>query len=112
VIVEIVKPIDELKRIAWDGAYEKRPLNEICSKQITIDIVGKRCVYINDHRVVGGKPYESENLPTDSRTLTIRDVLSAFSDEQLRAFMEERQSINSYCSGLRNFRDSMEEPKK
>lgn len=101
--------IDELKGKAWQKAYAKRPLSEICSKQITIDIVGKRCVYINDYRVVGGKPYVSESLPTDSRKLTVRDVLEAFSNEQLRAFLDERVAISAYCAGLRDLRDSIEE---
>lgn len=39
------------------------------SKPVPVTIVMERdrkrirCIYINDHRVVGGKPYVSENLP-------------------------------------------------
>ena len=52
---------------------------ENVEKKIEIEIVGKRCVYINDYRVAGSKPYASENLPQYAFTATISDILDAFS---------------------------------
>lgn len=91
---------------AWNKAYEKRRLHDLCSKQITIDIYGDRCIYINDHRVQGGKPYHSENLPIKSKDTTVRDVLEAFSVEEIQAFLAEKIAVDSYCAGLRNYRDA------
>lgn len=45
--------------------------------KITLTVVGKRCVYLNDHRVAGSKPYVSENLPEHSFQITMQDILSA-----------------------------------
>lgn len=86
-------------------AYEKRPLNDVCDRSINIEIVGSRCVYINNHRVQGGKPYVSENLKSDVRKTTVRDVLEAFSVAEIHAYLEERIAINAYCAGLREYRD-------
>lgn len=44
---------------------------------IDLTIVGKRCVYLNDYRIAGGKPYVSENLPQHSFEVTVEDILAA-----------------------------------
>lgn len=95
----------------WNKAYQDRPLNPKCDRVIEIAIVGKRCVYIDDHRVQGGKPYVSENLPYDSRNTTVRDVLEAFSTEDIHAYLEEKIAIDAYCAGLRNYRDAGKDKK-
>lgn len=92
----------------WNKAYQKRPLNELCSREIDIDIVGNRCIYINDHRVQGGKPYASENLPKTTKKTTVRDVLEAFSVQEIHAYLEERIAVENYCAGVRNYRDAGE----
>ena len=43
-------------------------------KALTVTIVGRRCVYINDYRVAGSKPYVSENLPSWSFEADINDL--------------------------------------
>lgn len=96
----------------WKEAYAKRPLSDICSKEIDIEIVGERCVYINDFRVAGRKPYVSERLPIKAKKTTIREVLSAFSDEEIHAYLEEKIAINNHCAGLRNYRDAANAIKK
>lgn len=105
----ITNTIEDVKRAAWDEAYKSRPLSEVCSREITIDIVGCRCIYINDFRVWGGKPYVSENLPTTTKKSTVRAILEAFSTEELQAYLEEKVAVNAYCAGLRNFRDGIKE---
>lgn len=47
------------------------------NKKVTITVVGRRCVYINDYRVAGGKPYVSENLPQHSFTINEDEILYA-----------------------------------
>ena len=93
----------------WNKAYAKRPLSESCSREISIDIVGDRCIYINDTRVQGGKPYVSENLPTKSKKTTVREVLDAFSEQDIRDYLEERIAVKAYCHGINNYRDESKE---
>lgn len=47
------------------------------SRKIEITVVGSRCVYVNDHRVAGKKPYVSENLPQWSFTVDEDEILRA-----------------------------------
>jgi hypothetical protein len=91
---------------AWKDAYDKRPLNSLCSEMIEISVVGERCIYINDHRVAGGKPYVSENLPRKAKRTPLRDILDAFTEEQILTYLAEKHQITSYCAGLRAFRDA------
>lgn len=93
---------------AWDAAYAARPQDPTLSQQITIDIVGSRCIYINDHRVQGGKPYASENLPTVTKTTTVRDVLNAFTVSDLRAYLAEKERIDAFISGVHAYRNARE----
>ena len=59
--------------------------NELTAEQkIELCVVGKRCVYLNDYRIAGGKPYVSEGLPEHSFTITVQDILSAMPMLQLR----------------------------
>jgi hypothetical protein len=95
----------------WDEIYSKRPLCENLSKTITIDIVGNRCVYINNHRVEGGKPYVSENLPTKSKNTTIRNILEAFTTEDIEAYLKEKIATAAYFHAARNYRDALESAK-
>ena len=47
------------------------------SRKIEITVVGSRCVYVNDTRVAGNKPYVSENLPQWSFTVDEDEILRA-----------------------------------
>ena len=55
--------------------------------KIEICVVGKRCVYINDYRVAGSKPYVTENLPQHTFNVNVADILDAFSTEQIEAYL-------------------------
>lgn len=46
-------------------------------REIELTVVGQRCVYLNDYRIAGGKPYVSENLPQHTFKLRMSDILSA-----------------------------------
>lgn len=91
---------------AWNAASKLSPTSPVCDRPIEIMIVGKRCIYINDHRVQGGKPYVSENLPYESRTTTVRDVLEAFSLDEILAYVREKIAVDAYYAGCRNYRDA------
>ncbi len=52
-------------------------MTDLAAQAIELTVVGKRCVYLNDYRIAGGKPYVSENIPQHSFTITIGDVLAA-----------------------------------
>lgn len=93
---------------AWQDTYNSRPFSDLCGRQITVDIVGTRCVYLNNHRIAGGKPYVSENIPSRSMNLTVREALAAFTEAELLAYLFERREQNAYCAGARNYRDKLE----
>ena len=38
---------------------------------------GIRCVYLNDHRIAGAKPYISENLPQTEYYVTLKELKAA-----------------------------------
>ena len=58
-------------------------LNSMKEQEVVLDypekvelvVVAKRCVYVNDHRICGGKPYVSERLPQHSFTVDVRELL-------------------------------------
>ena len=58
--------------------------------------MAKRCVYINDYRVAGAKPYVSENLPQHSLKTTLGSVLDAFTEKQIRAALREAKARRDY----------------
>jgi hypothetical protein len=53
------------------------------NSEIELSVVGKRCVYLNNLRVAGNKPYISENLPTHHFTIRVQDILDAMPMLQL-----------------------------
>ena len=67
--------------------------DEICNRVIELVIVGERCVYINNSRIEGSKPYASENLPHQHKETTVAKVLGAFSIREIEAYLAT-QSAN------------------
>ena len=55
------------------------------SENVEIVIVGKRCVYINDYRVAGAKPYVSENLPQHSFIVPRDEIIRALGLQAIAA---------------------------
>lgn len=80
----------------WMAARKNVPTNPLCEKKITVDMVGTRCVYLNDHRIVGGKPYVSEGLTQRSMNLNVREALNAFSVAELEAYIAEKKERDEY----------------
>lgn len=94
---------------AFNKAYQQRPFDDVCSKEVEITIVGERCVYINNYRVEGGKPYYSENLPQKTKTTAMRKIFDAFSVEEIKAYISEKERIEAYMSGVNAYRDAVDE---
>ena len=46
-------------------------------KQFMLSVVSKRCVYLNNHRICGAKPYVSENLPRINYMVPISELFRA-----------------------------------
>lgn len=72
--------------------WETLPDRPVRSKPIEVYVVGKRCVYVNDYRVAGGKPYYSENLPAHTLKTTLGEVLDAFSVADIEAALAESKA--------------------
>jgi len=90
----------------FNAVCEAQPTEALCNKSITVDVVGDRCIYLNNHRIVGSKPYYSENLPQRSTKLTVRDALAAFSVDEMSAYINEKTARQKYFSDYREKRDA------
>ena len=84
--------------VDFNEYYAARPTEAEMEKTISVDVVAKRCVYVNDFRIVGGEPYFTENLPTHSLRTATREVLAAFSDGCLKAALRERKARKEYMA--------------
>lgn len=77
------------------------PTQAMNDKTLTVTVVGRRCVYINDYRVAGSKPYVSENLPSWSFEADINDLRYAIgrrpssANKALQARIEALQAENA-----------------
>lgn len=76
--------------------WQNRPLERALDAKTAVQVVGKRCVYLNEYRIAGSKPYYSENLPNQRFETTVRDALAAFPDAVLRAALKERKESRAY----------------
>jgi hypothetical protein len=94
----------------FNEVYDARP-KAMAEKPIEVSVVGKRCVYVNDYRICGSKPYVSENLPWHDFTTSMGDVLSAFREEDVLAYFAERKACNEYLAAWRAARDAAEQPR-
>lgn len=92
----------------YNEAKKNEPTEELCSKRTTVDVVGKRCVYVNSHRVAGGKPYVAENLPQHEFNISVRDALDAFSFDELEAYIKEKKARLKYWSDFRANKEAAE----
>lgn len=72
------------------------PGTPTADKQISVDVVARRCVYVNDFRIAGGKPYVSENLPQHTLQTTLGDVLKAFRADDIRKALNEQEAKAKY----------------
>lgn len=76
--------------------WDNRPASPVRDTPIEIQVVGKRCIYINNYRAAGGKPYYSENLLSFEHRTTLGEVLDSFSDAQIKAAVSEKKARQKY----------------
>lgn len=94
----------------FNTIYDARPAKPTANKPVEIDVVARRCVYINNYRVAGGKPYVSENLPSHTLKTTLGDVLQAFSDSEIRAALREQRAEREYFAGYHEAKRAAVQP--
>ena len=66
------------------------PKTPVSDTPVEVYVVAKRCVYVNDYRIAGSKPYYSENLPSHTLMTKLGDVLAAFTDQQIKDALAEK----------------------
>ena len=80
----------------FNAVWDARPAAPSRDTPVEVCVVGRRCVYVNSHRIAGGKPYISENLPHHELQTTLGQVLDAFTDQQIRAALREKKARKDY----------------
>ena len=76
--------------------WDNQPPAPTCERAIEIEVVGKRCVYVNNYRVAGGKPYYTENLPSHTLRCSLGDVLNAFPSDDIAKALAEQEARRKY----------------
>lgn len=94
---EVRSGADEDFSVVWAA----RPATPVGDQVIDVDVVAKRCVYINDFRVAGSKPYVSEGLPSHQFKTTLANVLNAFPEADILAALEEKRVTAKYFADYR-----------
>lgn len=72
------------------------PAKPTWDKHVELSVVGRRCVYLNNYRIAGDKPYYTENLPHHEFKVGIGDVLEAFRPEEIRAALDEQAAYKKH----------------
>lgn len=80
----------------FNAVWESRPSSPVSDTPVEVDIVARRCVYVNQRRIAGGKPYVSENLPSHTLKTTLGEVLDAFTEKQIRSALKEKKAVRDY----------------
>jgi hypothetical protein len=80
----------------FNTVYDNRPAQPVRDTPIDVDVVARRCVYVNQYRIAGAKPYVSENLPSHTLKTTLGAVLDAFTDREIRDALREAKASRDY----------------
>jgi hypothetical protein len=80
----------------FNDVYDSQPATPTRGRPVEVDVVGRRCVYVNSFRVAGGKPYVSERLPSHTLHTTLGAVLDAFSEQEVFAALAEKKASQEY----------------
>lgn len=80
----------------FNEVWDNRPPSPVRDKEVEVDVVARRCVYVNCHRIAGGKPYVSENLPSHTLKTKLGNVLDAFNEETILAALAEARATKEY----------------
>lgn len=82
----------------FNAFWAARPKCPVGDKPVEVSVVARRCVYINDYRVAGSKPYVSEGLPHHTLETTLATLLNAFPEADILAALEERRISKEYIA--------------
>lgn len=82
----------------FNEVWDNRPAAPTCDKPIEVDVVGRRCIYVNSCRIAGGKPYVSENLPSHTLKTTLGQVLDAFREDDILLALAEKRARREYIA--------------
>jgi hypothetical protein len=91
----------------WNEVSAQKP-NEVLGVLVEVQVVAKRCVYLNHYRIAGAKPYFTEHLPSHTLKCTLRDIIDAFPEDQLLAAITERREQREYFDAYRAARAATE----
>jgi len=80
----------------FNAVWDARPATPTCDTPVEVTVVGRRCVYVNDYRIAGGKPYVSEQLPSHVLKTTLGDILEAFGEREIRKALREKKARRDY----------------
>jgi hypothetical protein len=80
----------------FNEVYDNQPACPTRDRQIEVCVVGRRCVYVNNFRVAGSKPYVSEGLSSHTLKAKLGDVLDAFDEREIRAALREAKERRAY----------------
>lgn len=72
------------------------PTTPTADTLISVDVVARRCVYVNNFRIAGSKPYVSEGLSSHTLETTLGDVLRAFRPDDIRKALDEQETRAKY----------------
>lgn len=92
----------------WNTVWDNQPPAPACDTLIEVYVVGRRCVYVNDYRIAGGKPYVSEGLPSHTLKTTLGEVLSAFTEAEIRRALREKKARRDYFAAYHERRKAAE----
>ncbi|UNM96048.1 hypothetical protein MMG00_12740 [Ignatzschineria rhizosphaerae] len=63
------------------------------SKRVEIDVIDDRCIYINDYRIAGSKPYVSENLKSTNYITTTDRILDQLDFEDIEKYILKKRGL-------------------
>ena len=84
-------------REALAKAKRLKQVLEVC-------VVSKRCVYLNDYRIAGNKPWHAENLPQHSLLTDRPSVIAALADPSIS---NAPQWLSALCDEVEQLRAAL-----
>lgn len=87
---------DRGEGVDWNAVRDAQPPAPNCDMPVEVEVVARRCVYVNNYRVAGSKPYHGEGLSRHTLQTTLGEVLEAFTEKQIRAALREQKARRDY----------------
>lgn len=80
----------------FNEVWFNKPEMPVADREFDVTVVAKRCVYLDGHRIAGGKPYVSEGLPQHTLKSSLANVIDSFPEEDILAALAERKNRAEY----------------